>query len=145
MWQQSINMGDTPADAVRRLIPTGPIDAPLPKGTPFLRRARKPTEGLVFEEDDNRGRRVRTTIHSEGVERIDVGSATGGDVRVVPSFGAVGEGEINEMFEAMKEEPASRPEAPKTESLFEEGMNESIQRRSGRKIFGVPRRRWKGE
>ena len=138
-------MAETPEETVKRLIPTGPIEAPLPKNGAFFRKPRTPVEGLTFEEDNNRGRRIRTTVHSEGVEREDVGEATGGDVRAVPSFGEMDAGEVAEMFEKMESDPARRPEAPDIKKLHAQGVNQSMERRYGRKTFGVPARPWKGE
>lgn len=138
-------MPETPAEAVRRLIPTGPIDSPLPKNNAFYRKPRTPVEGLSIETDNNKGRRIRTTVHSEGIEEIDVGPASGGDVRAVPSFGEVSASETDDMFKAMEQKPIRRPESADTKGLYERGLEESLHRRGGRKVFGMPRRAWKGE
>ena len=115
--------------------------------TPISVPRRRDEVELVSEQDTSDGRRERTTIyyHDEQPVVETVGDATGDRPVAVPG------GDHTEMVEALdmmaenRESPAERPERPNLNREFREQMEQRAHAGNGRRVFGVPRRTWKGE
>ena len=139
-----------------------------PKGETFLRRIRdgepkKSKRGKPYppismprrrdevevgsEQDTPDGRRERTTIyyHDDTPVVETIGEATGDRPVAVPGGDHTELAEALDMIAENREQPAERSERPDLDRKFRDQMEQRAHAGSGRRVFGVPRRTWKGE
>ncbi len=102
---------------------------------------------MVSEQDTPNGRRERTTIYEYGEPAVtdDIGPATGHVPVAVPLGGESGVEEAVDLMLENAERPRYREKRPNVKRDFENQMNKVVFRAGGRKVFGVPARKWKGE
>lgn len=133
---------------LRRIRDGEPKKSPRGKPyTPISMPRRRDEMEMVSEQDTPDGRRERSTIyyHDEQPVVETIGDATGDRPVAVPG------GEHTEMAEALdmmaenREQPAERSERPDLNREFREQMERRAHAGSGRRVFGVPQRTWKGE